>query len=464
LANLTVGSLFAGIGGFDLAAERAGLEVKWQVEIDDFCNRVLEKHWPHVRRYRDVRTVGPELERVDVICGGFPCQDISHAGKRAGIDGDRSGLWREMARLTGELRPRYLFVENVSALLGVALGRVLGDLAEIGYDAEWDCLPASAFGAPHRRDRIWIVAYPHRSGLAQRIVFGGDSRAHGSAPTRQVAGVGSAVSDADDEGQPGSAVDACARPGVPELGRRDEWWRTEPDVGRVADGVPKRVDRLRGLGNSIVPQVAEWIFRRIIDAERRGAKRPSQHGLSKPSNSEGVCSMKNPETTARVQEIPELADVESELREYAELVRDGIPFSLGVPTYERWADAIRASQARAAEAEGQLRAVDAVLARRPALDEPTRVGNILKAIRVASETEKLTYDLERARARAAALAQELREMKAQGSLGTAAGANTEQSAPRRSNEPTCEHGVAWDVHCCGCHSGFIFDSRKCVCF
>src|SRR5690348_11422468 len=113
---MTVGSLFAGIGGFDLAAERVGWEIKWQVEIDDYCTKVLEKHWPHVRRYRDIRTVGSELERVDLVCGGFPCQDISFAGDGAGLDGERSGLWRDFRRLVGELRPRYVVVENVAAL------------------------------------------------------------------------------------------------------------------------------------------------------------------------------------------------------------------------------------------------------------------------------------------------------------------------------------------------------------
>lgn len=154
MRRLTVGSLFSGIGGFDLGFARAGFEIAWQVEIDPFCRAVLEKHWPTVRRYEDVRTVGSELERVDVLCGGFPCQDISVAGRGAGIDGARSGLWSHFARLIGELRPAYVVVENVTALLTRGLGRVLGDLAARGYDAEWDCLPASAFGANHRRDRI----------------------------------------------------------------------------------------------------------------------------------------------------------------------------------------------------------------------------------------------------------------------------------------------------------------------
>src|SRR5262249_16380197 len=125
------------------------------------CRKVLAKHWPDVARYGDIRTI-TDLPYVDVLCGGFPCQDISNAGKREGIDGERSGLWSEMARIIGLVRPRYVVVENVSALLGRGMGRVLGDLAACGYDAEWDCIPASAVGAPHRRDRVWIVAYASR--------------------------------------------------------------------------------------------------------------------------------------------------------------------------------------------------------------------------------------------------------------------------------------------------------------
>jgi DNA-cytosine methyltransferase len=137
-------------------------------EIDKKARQVLAKHWPNVPIFEDVTTLTAEAlhERnisVDVICGGFPCQDISLAGKGAGIEGKRSGLWSEYARLIGELRPRYAIVENVSALLNRGLDRVLGDLSKIGYDAEWHCIPASAVGAPHRRDRIWIVGYPNSS-------------------------------------------------------------------------------------------------------------------------------------------------------------------------------------------------------------------------------------------------------------------------------------------------------------
>jgi len=156
---LRVGSLFAGIGGFELGFERAGgFRVIWQVERDPFCRAVLARHWPDAERYDDVRTVDAyALRPVDVLIGGFPCQDISYAGKGAGLDGERSGLWFEFARLIRELRPRFVAVENVPGLLTRGFGRVVGDLAEAGYDAEWACLRASDVGAPHKRERVFII-------------------------------------------------------------------------------------------------------------------------------------------------------------------------------------------------------------------------------------------------------------------------------------------------------------------
>jgi DNA (cytosine-5)-methyltransferase 1 len=158
---LTFISLFAGIGGMDLGLERAGMRCVAQVEIDDYANRVLEKNWPDVPRYRDVREVGKHnLPTADIICGGFPCQDLAYCGLGAGLDGERSGLWREYHRIIRELRPRYVLVENVAALLNRGIDRVLRDLATCGYDAEWRMFRASDFGLPHRRERLFIVAYP----------------------------------------------------------------------------------------------------------------------------------------------------------------------------------------------------------------------------------------------------------------------------------------------------------------
>jgi len=170
---LTHGSLFSGIGGFDLGFERAGIETTWQVEIEDYARRVLQRHFPRAQRFNDIRECGKHnLAPVDIVSGGFPCQDISNAGKRAGIDGERSGLWSEYARIIRELRPRYVVVENVAALLGRGMERVLGDLAACGYDAEWQSISAAHVGAPHLRERIWILAYP-RCGSGKAAGDGG---------------------------------------------------------------------------------------------------------------------------------------------------------------------------------------------------------------------------------------------------------------------------------------------------
>src|SRR4051812_30085856 len=182
---MTFGSLFAGIGGIDLGLERAGMKCVFQVECDPYARAVLRKHWPSAALYDDVRSVGAaNLAPVDLVCGGFPCQDISNAGKRVGIEGERSGLWSEYARIVRELRPRYVLVENVAALLARGLQRVVGDLAACGYDAEWDCFPAAAFGAPHERDRLFLVAYrqaatdsgPGRDRLLADAARGGQRR------------------------------------------------------------------------------------------------------------------------------------------------------------------------------------------------------------------------------------------------------------------------------------------------
>jgi DNA (cytosine-5)-methyltransferase 1 len=245
--TLTVGSLFAGIGGFDLGFERCGMRTVWQVEQNDFCRAVLARHFPEAQRFVDVCEVGAHnLPPVDLICGGFPCQDISLAGRGAGIDGARSGLWSEFARIIGELGPRYAVVENVPAIRSRGLDRVLRDLAALGYDAEWDCIPASAVGAAHRRDRLWLVAYPARDAGSRSASTTGSERERVRSRCAQ---------------SRASASGPCAE----SLGT----W-PEPDVGRVADGVPARVDRLSALGNALVPQIAEWIGQRILDYEATG--------------------------------------------------------------------------------------------------------------------------------------------------------------------------------------------------
>ena len=274
--------LFSGIGGFSLGLERAGMQTVAFCEIDPFCRKVLAKHWPKAPIYDDIRTLtqaqlATDGITVDLICGGFPCQDISVAGKGAGITGERSGLWREYARLIGEVRPRYVIVENVAALRSRGLGRVLGDLAALGYNAEWHCIPAFAVGAPHRRDRLWIVGFPNGDGRppwqsagtgmghGRPAVAAGDD-AGAVAGQRSVGPGDTPVSDTARELPHGSGASA-------QQARREQltncgWWQFEPDVGRVAHGVPARVDRLRALGNAVVPQIPEMIGRVLMEMGR----------------------------------------------------------------------------------------------------------------------------------------------------------------------------------------------------
>jgi len=402
--KVTHGSLFSGIGGIDLGFEWAGIETRWQVEIDEYCQKLLSIRFPHNKKFTDVRKVGSHnLEKVDIISGGFPCQDISVAGKGAGIEGERSGLWTELHRVVSELRPRFAFIENVPMLTIRGGGRVIADLAEIGYDAEWQIVGADDVGAWHRRKRIWIVAYPRDSSDTaikrqekekDRISevnrtgrsSGEFSRTSGStkvlADTNRTGDrtsksrtnrdrqkederrkgqsqsesgrYGEDISNTNKQrleryrgecelGESGEEVKVSResnatnsnssrskqntsesklwanraeqsstikripdktksnqkserrKDGLPDTsGRRiqryrkegsrpelqttksnkndsntrsrpmeQSWWAVEPNVGRVAHGIPNRVDRLKGLGNAIVPQVAALIMERI---------------------------------------------------------------------------------------------------------------------------------------------------------------------------------------------------------
>lgn len=270
---LTVGSLFSGIGGIDLGLERAGMESRWFVEWDAHCQNVLRRHWPGLPVYGDITAVDwGGVEPVDVLAGGFPCQPLSTAGRRKAQDDER-WLWPEFARAIRALRPRYILVENVANLLavngGTAMGEVIGDLAASGYDVQWDCIPAESVGALHERDRLWIVAYAPGAGHPSLSDERQESTSIGTATATDACR--SFVADSDSAG--------CAifqgRGAHEELSRfraanRAGRWHVEPDVGRVADGIPHRVDRLRSLGNAVVPQVVEWIGRRIVafDEER----------------------------------------------------------------------------------------------------------------------------------------------------------------------------------------------------
>jgi len=373
---LTVGSLFAGIGGLDLGLERAGMQVKWQVENDPYCIRVLEKHWPSVKRYGDVREIDwKAVEPVDLICGGFPCQPVSVAGSRKG-DKDERWLWPEFLRAIREVRPKYTLVENVPGLLSIDDGRlarrIKGDLAEQGYDSEQGCVSAQDVGAPHLRKRIFIVAYSHCGrgsreawsgkcncrgmsgkepncnadeasqrrgatvaypldtrrgkepivfterfyssfpwydgeteslensrqpswfegaeveGIISGFIEEGSSRGEPSGPsearvpdtecegwweehipeTRQIARLCEDVSDSESNLRRalGDERPIALNRSSTKFGGQ---WSVEPSVGRVADGVPSRVDRLRCLGNAVVPQVAEFVGKAIIEAHER---------------------------------------------------------------------------------------------------------------------------------------------------------------------------------------------------
>ena len=338
--KLKVLDLFSGIGGFSLGLQRTnGFETVAFCEIEDFPKKVLKKHWADVPIYEDVknvtrkRLVSDGIPRIDVVTGGFPCQDLSIAGNQKGIEAERSGLWSELCRIIGDVRPRYAIVENVTALIsgdnGRWFGKVLGDLAEIGYDAEWHCIPASELGAHHHRDRVWIIAYAseqrwndrrdnreerhlqnneewgtqevqqqgnkriNRSGeicevLADTLrvrVQKGDSKDRGcpKVPQQRVESNTNAnrvgkrfLSNTISKRQPrqGEYVKPLLAEAIKnwqainaESGCISGIWSVEPELGRVANGIPDRSHRLKGLGNAVVPQITELIGRAILEAE-----------------------------------------------------------------------------------------------------------------------------------------------------------------------------------------------------
>jgi DNA (cytosine-5)-methyltransferase 1 len=299
-----VGSLFSGCGGTALGYEWAGYEHKWFVEKEEYAKTILRKRFPKATVYGDITEVDfTTVPKVDVLEGGFPCQDISNAGKRAGIEGSRSSLWKHFLRAISEIRPKYVSIENVAALRGRGLDVVLCDLASLGYDAEWHCISASAVGAPHRRDRIFIIAYPS-SGRRD-----GEQRKESVCEERRVEELGDTNSSGlqghlqlgqrgrDERRHPLTDTSIPRGEDVPDtesvrFGRRDmrtdtrhepedkqerdkgrdevikPVWGIEAESGicRVSDGVPNRVDRIRCLGNAVVPQCAE-VFAEAIKEE-----------------------------------------------------------------------------------------------------------------------------------------------------------------------------------------------------
>lgn len=224
---MRVGSLFTGIGGLDLGAERAGMTVAWQSEINPFACHVLAKHWPDTPNLGDITEVDwSTVESVDVICGGYPCQPFSHAARGRNNAPD---LWPHMRGVIAAVRPRFVVLENVAAHLNNGFAGVLGDLADLGFDAEWEVVTACAFGAPHRRRRLLAVAHAH--GECESVL----------------------------------PVDGEASELRPTASDRREWLPAADDV-RADDGVPDRVHRLRALGNAVVPAVAEHYFRLVMEA------------------------------------------------------------------------------------------------------------------------------------------------------------------------------------------------------
>lgn len=292
--RLTYGSTFSGIGGLDLAVEAViGATCAWQCELDPFCRSVLAKHWPDVQRYHDVQLLhtsdtGPVFS-PDVLCGGFPCQDVSAAGKRVGLEaGARTGLWRELARLAAELRPDVVVLENTPGLLGRGFDRVLRDLAALGFDVEWSTVRASDVGAPHRRERLFALAYTDRGRarlLAERHqqleaehwhAKPAHARAqlgHADHARRELGRAGHDHHGGDARRRIADGPDAWP----PRPGDHDGWGRWAgpvPGVRRSLDGVTGRVDRrarraqiarLRALGNAVVPAQAALALRLLID-------------------------------------------------------------------------------------------------------------------------------------------------------------------------------------------------------
>lgn len=266
---LTHGSLFTGIGGFDLAAHWSGIETLWQVEKDKFCQNLLNRHFPETPLFDDVREVGQsELKPVSIISGGFPCQPFSHAGKRKGQTDDRY-LWPEMLRIVKELQPNYVIGENVPGIITMALDEVLDSLENEGYHNEVFVLPACGIGAWHKRDRVWIISY-------RKDRFGAKTKQEQDKYWKTVESQIEVLPNSgswghEESGAFGKSVNTKKIPtwetAQPFDGCLPNIWESEPNVDRVAHGVSKRVDRIKGLGNAIVPQMAYIIFQSILEIE-----------------------------------------------------------------------------------------------------------------------------------------------------------------------------------------------------
>ena len=288
--SLSVFDIFSGIGGFSLGLEKAGMQTVAFCEKDSFCQKILKTHWRDIPIFSDISKLTKDdfktLKKIDIIAGGFPCQDISCAGKQVGINGSRSGLWKEFKRLINELKPRYAIIENVANLRSKGLVAVLQDLWEIGYDAEWHCIPASAFVAPHRCDRIWIMAYPTCIGKVGLSIGKeetestlGDSCKNATDPNCQrLQGYGGS--------QEISAICKQEQISLYYRTRGIEQWGVEPEsIARLKEGrlnpdwvewlmgfpsswteSGSRRQRLMALGNAVVPLIPEFLGEAIISS------------------------------------------------------------------------------------------------------------------------------------------------------------------------------------------------------
>ena len=279
---LSHGSLFSGIGGFDLAASWMNWTNVFQCEKDEWCRKILAKNFPQSKQFADIKDFdGKEYTgTIDVISGGFPCQPFSVAGQRKGKDDDRY-LWEEMLRVVGEIKPTYVVGENVTGIIGMALDTVLSDLETQGYTTETFIIPACGKNAWHRRDRVWIVAYAHSIGWhneqkkSVKPLFNGNgndtikeqSRRQQQCRVSQSGFISTNTNNTGCEEQREQFTDGTKQ-FAPKC---SSWWETEPGMGRVVDGLSGRVDRLKGLGNAIVPQVAFEIFKGLESVHRHGA-------------------------------------------------------------------------------------------------------------------------------------------------------------------------------------------------
>jgi DNA (cytosine-5)-methyltransferase 1 len=272
---IKMGSLFSGVGGLDLGLERSipGLHTVWQVEKEEFCRSILERHWSNTKQYNDVRTIGAHnLEPVDVICAGFPCQSVSIAGKMRGLeDEEKSGLWWHVHRLVSEFqsigRQPILVLENVANIIRVGGPDVVGSLAAIGYDIEWTIISAAQCGAPHLRRRWFGVAYPSTIGYYMRNAMAFAELVNGRWTTTNTNGQRIQEQPIGSESVGTARQSECGSSQTPRT--QQNYWQgfpTQSPVCRRDDGIPNRVDRLRALGNAVVPQCAQWVGQQIVNS------------------------------------------------------------------------------------------------------------------------------------------------------------------------------------------------------